>query len=49
MGMDKDIVTNGYIYYVYIKDSEFCFAAFQLRYVVRLDNKVTDSRNSLFH
>ena len=33
MGMDKDIVTNGYIYYVYITDSEFCFAAFQLRYV----------------
>ena len=25
MGMDKDIVTNGYIYYVYITDSEFCF------------------------
>ena len=38
MGMDKDIVTNGYIYYVYITDSEFCFAAFQLRYVDSLAN-----------
>ena len=34
MGMDKDIVTNGYIYCVYIIDSEFCFAAFQLRYTM---------------